>query len=297
MKIFITGATGFIGRRLTAELLGSGHQVTAVGRSIPSDFKTADFTFILGSTTEPGQWQEALTGTDVVINLAGATVSTRWTEEQKRLIYDSRILTTRNIVQALPKKDILLISTSATGYYGDRKEEILMENALPGTGFLSRLAVDWEQEALSAQQKGARVVITRFGIVLGKNGGALQRMVPFFKWGLGGPLGSGKQWFPWIHLEDLIAALLLVIADERIEGPVNLTTPIPIRQKKLADAIGRELKRPSFMPAPGFALRLLLGEFGDSLLHSQKVIPDKLIRNGFKFRFMEISPALKDILH
>ena len=298
MKIFITGGTGFIGRQLVENLLNSGHEVTCVGRSDYSQTQLTGFKYITGMTTEPGDWQNYLADMDVVINLAGATISKHWSNAYKKSIYDSRILTTRHIVDGLGEKtNVTLISASAVGFYGDRKEDILTEESPPGNGFLAKVAYDWEETAKPAERKGARVVLTRFGVVLGKNGGALEKLISVTKGYIGGPLGSGKQWFPWVHMTDLVSAMDFVIENEKISGPVNFTTPIPMRQKDIARALGKQLKRPSFMPAPAFMMRLVLGEFADSLLQSQKVIPDKLIKNGFKFKFLEISTALEDILN
>ena len=297
MKVFVTGGTGFVGRQLVAVLLDSGHEVTCLGRSDYSHMALDNFTYITGSTTEPGDWQDFLKDADVVINLAGAPISKHWNEQYKKEIYDSRILTTKNIVNGLPENTkATLISASATGFYGDRKEEILTETAAPGHGFLAKVANDWEEEAKLAEKKGARVVLTRFGVVMGRNGGALDKLISVTKGYVGGPLGNGKQWFPWIHMADLISAILFVMDNEKISGPVNVSTPIPTRQKDIAKALGKKLKRPAFMPAPAFMMRLVLGEFADTLLQSQKVIPDKLIKHGFKFKFLEISTALEDIL-
>jgi uncharacterized protein len=298
MKIFISGGTGFVGQRLAARMLDQGHEVTSVGRSRRMEMNRPNFHFLSADTAVAGSWQEALGEMDAVVNLAGASIFKRWTDEHKKEMYDSRILTTRNIADALTEKpEMVLVSTSAVGYYGDRKDDILNETDAPGNDFLGLLAKDWEGEAFKALDKGIRVVVTRFGVVLGPGGGALATMMPLFKAFLGGPLGTGKQWFPWIHMDDLVSAIDFVINHKEISGPLNFTSPIPIRQRDFARALGRMLKRPAYLPAPSFMVRLIMGELGTSLLGGQKVIPEKLIRAGYKFKFMEIGPALENIFN
>jgi uncharacterized protein (TIGR01777 family) len=189
-----------------------------------------------------------------------------------------------------------LFSTSAVGYYGFQGDELLTEESPPGKDFLAQLAQDWEKEAFRAGGKGCRVVITRFGNVLGEKGGALSQMIPLFGKYLGGPIGSGNQWFSWIQIEDLTRAFLFLLDHPEISGPVNLTSPNPVRNRILAKALGRAMCRPSFLPAPGFMLKLILGEFGSVLLEGQRVIPQKLIKSGFQFRYPEIDQALRRAL-
>ena len=234
----------------------------------------------------------------MIINLAGASIFSRWTPEQKKILRGSRIETTRNLVSALPADagKITFFSTSAVGYYGFHEDEELIENMAAGNDFLARLAYEWEQEALRAQDKGSRVVITRFGIVLGKDGGALGQMLPLFKYFLGGPLGNGRQWFSWIHMHDLVEAFLFLLQHPEINGAVNLCSPEPVRNVDLGSAIGKILHRPSFMPAPGFMIKLILGEFGSVLLKGQRVIPRRMLDAGFKFRYPNIEEALKSII-
>ena len=190
----------------------------------------------------------------------------------------------------------MFFSTSAVGYYGFHEDEELTESSPAGGDFLARLASDWEAEAMRAKEKGARVVITRFGIVLGPNGGALGQMIPLFKFFLGGPLGSGRQWFSWVHLQDLTAAFLFLIGHPEISGAVNLCAPQPVRNRELGNAIGRVLHRPSFLPAPGFMIEIILGEFGSVLLKGQRVIPRRLLDAGFRFSYPEIDEALHSII-
>jgi uncharacterized protein (TIGR01777 family) len=208
--------------------------------------------------------------------------------------------TTRNIVEGIPSgaaKQIALLSTSAVGYYGFCEDEELVEDSPPGgNDFLSRLAVEWEGEALKAKEKGVRVVLMRFGIVLGERGGALGQMIPLFKKYIGGPLGSGKQWFSWVHIQDLAGAIVFLMKHPEISGPVNPCSPNPVRNRDLAEALGKALRRPSFLTAPGFMLRWVLGEFGSVLLQGQRVIPRKLLDHSFVFQYPEIDQALQDIV-
>lgn len=296
MKVLITGGLGFIGTQLSDRLLEKGHQVIVVDRvPEPAAYTPQRVTYVPADTTTKGAWQEEIAGQDAVINLAGASIFTRWNDKTKQLIYDSRVLTTRNVVEAMDKnKEALLCSTSAVGYYGFRGDEELAEDDSPGSDFLAEVCIDWEAEANKATQKGARVVITRFGIVLGKTGGALGQMIPAFKKFVGGPLGSGKQWFSWVHMEDLLRAFIFVFENKDIHGPVNLCSPNPVRNKDLAKALGKVLSRPSFLKTPAFTLRLALGEFGSILLEGQKVMPSKLRKHGFRFRYPEIMGALQE---
>jgi len=296
MKVLITGGLGFIGTQLSDRLLEKGHQVIVVDRAPePAAYTPQRVTYVPADTTTKGAWQEEIAGQDAVINLAGASIFTRWNDKTKQLIYDSRVLTTRNVVEAMDKnKEALLCSTSAVGYYGFRGDEELAEDDSPGSDFLAEVCIDWEAEANKATQKGARVVITRFGIVLGKTGGALGQMIPAFKKFVGGPLGSGKQWFSWVHMEDLLRAFIFVFENKDIHGPVNLCSPNPVRNKDLAKALGKVLSRPSFLKTPAFTLRLALGEFGSILLEGQKVMPSKLRKHGFRFRYPEIMGALQE---
>jgi len=298
MKYFITGGLGFVGRHLTDTLLSNGHQVTAVGRRPdPSRPSVPGFSFISADTTQAGDWQTALKDHQVIINLAGKSIFTRWTEKAKEEILQSRILTTRRLAEALPHNaGITLCSTSAVGYYGHRGEDILTEGTPPGNDFLARVGQAWEQEALAAQNKGARVVLTRFGIVLEKDGGAIPLMRKAFRSFLGGTLGNGRQWFPWIHMQDLIAAFQFVIATPAISGPVNFCAPEPVRNRTLTQALAEQLARPTFMPAPAMMIRMVLGEFGQTLLNSQRAVPAKLQQHGFVFAYPRIQDALSDIL-
>jgi len=299
MKVFITGGTGFVGTYLAGRLIKEGHDVSILTPNPDSsETRLPKVSYIAGNPTIKGQWQESVGKHNVIINLAGASIFSRWTPAQKKILRDSRMDTTRNVVDALPAdaSGITFFSTSAVGYYGFHEDEELIESSMAGDDFLARLAFDWEQEALRAADKKARVIITRFGIVLGKNGGALGQMIPLFKYFLGGPLGSGRQWFSWVHMEDLAEAFIFLLAHKEISGAVNVCSPNPVPNKDLGKALGKVLSRPSFLPAPGFMIKLILGEFGSVLLKGQRVLPQKLVNAGFKFRYPEIEKALRSII-
>jgi hypothetical protein len=300
MKILITGGTGFVGTQLTSRLIRDGYQVTILTRSLKgAKGSSPGISYLEGDPTKKGPWQEAIKNHDAVINLAGASIFSKWTEEHKKAIRESRVSTTQNIVEGIPSdqsKKMTLFSTSAVGYYGFCGDEELVEDSPPGNDFLARIALEWEGEALKAREKGARVVITRFGIVMGEKGGALSQMIPLFKKYIGGPIGSGKQWFSWVHIKDLAEAFVFLLKHPEISGPVNVCSPNPVRNKDLAKALGRALHRPSFIPAPAFMVKLALGEFGSVILEGQKVIPRKLLENAFVFQYPDIETALQGIV-
>ncbi|MDX2496465.1 MAG: TIGR01777 family oxidoreductase [Desulfobacterales bacterium] len=297
MKVFITGGSGFVGTRLTHDLIDRGHRVIAVGTSSAhKNPPNENFRYISADTTLKGPWQDALEDVDAIINLAGRNIFKLWSDTYKNQIYNSRILTTRNLVEAVPEsKGIILCSTSGAGYYGNRADEVLTEDASSGSDFLAKVGIDWEKEAFLAEKKGVRVAAMRFGVVLDKNGGALAKMIPAFKYFAGGPLGSGLQWFPWIHMADLISAINFILETNEIKGPVNFCAPNPIKNRDFSKALGNVLNRPSFMKVPSFMIRLVVGEMGTLLTNSQKVIPHKLLRHGFKFQHPDIDSALEDI--
>jgi len=298
MKIIITGGSGFVGSNLTRLLLSSGHRIVAICRSEPlHQFDRENYRFVAADTTGKGPWQKELADADAVVNLAGATIFRRWTKKYKKQIYDSRILTTRNVVEALPSDtNLTLCSASGAGYYGSRKDDILKEDEKAGRDFLASVSKDWEQEALVASAKGVRVAVMRFGVILGKNGGAMSKLIPPFKMFVGGPLGDGNQWFPWLHLDDLMSAVEFVLDHQEVSGPLNFCGPNPVRNRELAQALGQVLGRPSFMPAPAFMIRLATGEFGDVFLGSQRTLPDKLLNYGFSFKYPEIRGAIEAIV-
>lgn len=299
MKIFITGGTGFVGSRLSGRLTQEGHEVTILTRKPRQSGERPGISFIQGDPTERGNWQDVIKKHDGMVNLAGASIFNKWTEEYKKAILESRIKTTHNIVEGIPshsEKQFHFFSASAVGYYGFSGDEKRDENSPPGDDFLASVTQEWEREALKAKEKGARVVLTRFGIVLGEKGGVLGQMIPLFKKFLGGPIGSGKQWFSWIHIQDLCEAFLFLLNHPEISGQVNICSPNPVRNKELAKSLGKVLKRPSFLPAPGFLVKSILGEFGSIVLKGQKVIPQRLLDNQFRFQYEGLEEALRDIL-
>ena len=296
MKILITGATGFLGRRVCEVLSQAGHTIVALSRD-PTKAKQR-----VPALTEAFRWDalaEALKSCDAIVNLAGETVAGRWTDEKKKAIRDSRVLGTRNLVESLTKLDSrpkVLISASAIGYYGDRGEETLTEDSPPGSDFLAQVCQAWESEAARAENFGIRVVRLRIGLVLGPGGGALQAMLPIFKLGLGGPLGSGRQFWSWVHRDDVAGAILFALERDDLRGPINVTAPQLVRQRDFAQILGRVLRRPAILPAPAFALKLILGEFASELLSSKKVLPQRLQQQGYQFRFAELEPALRALV-
>ena len=298
MKILITGGSGFVGSTLAKDLLAEGHQVLATGTS--SKHKTLDhenFRYIQADTTREGNWQDELKVVDGVVNLAGRSIFGRWTNRYKKQIYDSRILTTRNVVEALANgKASFLLSASAVGYYGDRGDDILTEADLAWKGFLAEVGQDWEKEAIRAKPHNIRVMTMRFGIILGKGGGAMEKMVPAFRLYVGGPLGDGAQWFPWIHLSDVNKAIQFLMQNEHLEGVFNFCSPNPVRNRDLAKTMGRILKVPAIMPAPKLMVRFIMGEMASALFDSHRANPERLLASGFKFQYTELEHAIQQIV-
>ncbi len=299
-NILLTGATGFIGSPLCESLRSAGHRLTALCRN-PEAAKRripALETCYEWEATSSSLPSAAFQKVDAVVNLAGEGVACRWTAARKRAIHDSRVLGTRHLVagmEAADSKPKLLISASAIGYYGDRGEETLTEEVSPSGDFLAKLSVDWEEEAARAEALGVRVSRLRIGIVLGADGGALGAMMLPFKLGLGGPLGSGRQWWSWIHLADLIGIIEFLL-DRELNGPFNATAPEPVRQKEFARTLGKVVRRPALLPAPSFALSLVVGEFSTELLSSKRVLPHEVQKAGYEFRFPKLERALREIV-
>jgi hypothetical protein len=298
----MTGGTGFVGSYLSRFLLQDGHEVRILTR--PGESRRsmpAGTEMIVGEPTSRGKWQEEVAEHDVVINLAGASIFSRWNEATKKQIRESRILTTRHLVEALGRGEAAganrcLLSTSAVGYYGFHGDEMLTEDDQPGHDFLALLAADWEREAFAARKSGIRVVACRFGIVLGRDGGALGQMLPIFKMWAGSSLGSGEQWFSWIHERDLAEIFLFLIKRPDIEGPVNCTAPQPVTNKELTETLGKALSVPTVLPSvPEFMMKIAFGEFGNVLLKGQRVVPKKLQEAGFSFLYPTLRDALADL--
>ena len=301
MRVVISGGTGFIGRRLCDELRQAGHELTVLTRSIARhrNFAGPGIELVEWTPDAPGDWMQAVDGSDAVIHLAGKGIfDERWTEQVKRELRASRINTTRLIVDAIElaeRRPAVLISASAIGYYGDTGDVRTDEDALPGADFLAQLCRDWENEAQRARNLGLRVAMPRIGIVLEEGGGALEKMLPIYRLGLGGPFASGRQWFPWIHLDDVIRAISFAL-DSDLAGPYNVTAPGNVRMADFGAALGRALHRPSWLPVPAIALRIALGESAEFLLAGQHIYPDKLQRAGFAFEYEDVDSALADLL-
>ena len=297
MKITISGASGFIGRRLLKTLGSEGHTLQVLSRhagtNMPPNVKVWAWDPAKG---EPPA--EALRDADAVVHLAGEPVAQRWNDETKRKIRDSRVLGTRNMVQAfgkLNKPPATLICASAIGYYGARGDEVLSEDAPAGTGFLSDVCREWESEALKAESLGVRVVRPRIGIVLDARGGALLKMLPPFRMGVGGKIGSGQQWMSWIHLDDLVGLFRLAL-ETRISGALNGVAPAPVSNQDFTKALAAAVHRPAIFPVPGIALKILFGEMSEVLLASQRVVPRAAEAAGYRFQYPQLGPALGDLL-
>jgi uncharacterized protein len=292
-RVAIVGVTGFIGRGLPAELQRRGWSITGVSRG--------------GSGTVAGvdRWQNSqspdLADHAAVINLSGEPIDQRWTDEKKRAFHDSRIGVTRSLVDAIAalpeaRRPKVLVNASAVGIYGDRGDEPLTEDSPPGTGYLADLCRDWEDAALPANALGLRVVRVRIGIVLGRDGAAFKKLLAVFKSGIGGRLGSGRQWMPWIHVDDLRSAIVHAALSDHLDGPLNGSAPQPECNADFTRKLAAALHRPAILPVPGFALKLAFGGFGGALLAGQRALPAALEADGFEFRFPTLESALGDLL-
>lgn len=302
-RVAITGATGTIGAALTKALVARGDQPIVLTRSVEGAQQK------LGDGIEAHEWAEptavvppaaALAGADAVINLLGEPIAQRWNEEAKQRIHDSRVLSTRNLVTAMralgePERPGVLVSQSATGYYGPSDDRELDESAPAGDDFLAGVVVAWEAEAQLAADF-TRVALTRTGVVLSPSGGALEKMLPFFRLGVGGPVAGGKQYVPWIHVDDVVDGLLFCVDTESASGPVNMTAPNPVDNSEFSKALGHALHRPAVLPVPAFAIKLLYGEMAVIVTTGQRVNPHLLLELGYGFRHPTVGRALVEVL-
>ena len=299
MKILISGASGLLGTHLIPTLEAKGHEIHTLVRKTPKGANEIRWDSKTGVDDEE---QAKLEDFDAVIHLAGDNIaSENWSPEKKRKIRESRSTGTRVLVEALRKTEIppkIFVSASATGFYGDRGDEDLTETSPKGVGFLPDVCDEWEREARRAEDFGARVALLRTGVVLSKDGGALEKMLTPFRFGVGGTVGSGKQWMSWISLEDTLEIYHLALENEQISGAVNTTSPNPVTNAEFTDTLGKVLHRPTVLPVPEFAIRLLFGEMGERLLlEGNKVLPKKLQDFGFEFKFPDLEEALKHALN
>lgn len=297
MHILITGATGLIGRPLTARLLQAGHQISVVTRDVASARRQLGEQVSLWSGLAQ---QQDLNGIDAVINLAGEPIAAkRWSESQKRLLCDSRWQITQRLVELINASSTppaVLISGSATGFYGNTGDVVVTEDDTGHKEFTHELCARWEQLALQAHSEQTRVCLLRTGVVLSAKGGALEKMTLPFKLGIGGPLGSGKQYLPWIHIEDAISGIVWLLDHPTLEGPFNLVSPYAVRNEQFAAALGEVMHRPAFMRTPATAIRLMMGESAVLVLGGQHVLPQRLEASGFRFRWYELDKALADVI-
>jgi uncharacterized protein (TIGR01777 family) len=311
MRIFVTGGTGLIGRRIVCRL--NERADTAVVLTRRPDQARALFgsnaEVVEGDPTKPGSWMDAVTDCDAVINLAGENVfARRWNTEFKKRLHDSRILSTQHVVEALRRsqssnsgensnnRKIALVNASAIGYYGPRGDEELTEESAPGSDFLANLCIEWEKAARAAESAGIRVAMVRVGVVLDKKGGALAKMLTPFKLGAGGPLGSGQQWMSWIHHADLVGLFLLAVDNSEAKGPINGTAPNPLTNREFSKTLGRALHRPSFVWTPGLALRVVMGEVATVIDTGQRVLPKHALGLGYSFQYPTLDAALSHML-
>ena len=301
MKIAIAGATGFVGSRLVAQLQAQGHQVIILTRSPQQASNRFGQAQIVGyNPLKSGEWQQSISGCDAVINLAGEPIAEkRWTPAQKRSILDSRQLGTQKIVEAIDLATIkpqVLINASAIGYYGTSETSKFDETSPAGTDFLAEVCAAWETAAQSVTANGTRVVILRLGIVLGENGGALGKMLAPFSAFVGGPIGSGNQWFSWIHRDDVVKLIIAALNDTKMQGVYNATAPNPITMTEFAQTLGTVMNRPSWLPVPNFVIEAMLGEGAIVVLQGQQVVPTRTLAQGFDFQYSTIEPALTAIV-
>lgn len=297
MKVAITGGSGFVGQEITKQLTDNGHEVYILTRSAKVSNDSVHMVKWLVDGSKP---EDQLNGVDAWINLAGASINEgRWTEEQKHKIYDSRMKATDEVLrifETVPKKPIVLVNASAIGIYPLSEQATYTEESLArGSNFLAKTVDDWEKKASKAEQFGTRVACGRFGIILGKDQGALPLMALPYKMGVGGKVGSGNQWVSWVHVSDVAKAILYAIENDDFKGPFNVTSPDPKQMYDFGKILGEVLHRPHWMPVPSFALKLVLGDKSQLVLEGQRVMPEKLLTHGFKFTYPDLQKALKNI--
>jgi uncharacterized protein (TIGR01777 family) len=306
MRVFVAGGSGMIGSRLVRALHTRGDQVVLLTRrpdAVRQSLGPA-CTVVAGDPLQPGPWAEAVDDCDAAINLTGENLfNRRWNEAFKNLLRDSRVKSTRNVVEALARKPAtaagapkVLVNATATGYYGPHGDQELTEESPPGDDFLARLCVEWEATARKVEAHGVRASLVRIGVVLGKEAGPIPMLLTPFRLGVGGPVGSGNQWFSWVHHADIVGLLLLALDNPAAAGPLNGTAPQPVRNGDFTKAFGRALHRPAFLPVPSFALKLRLGEVADIVTTGMRVLPAKALALGYKFKFPDIEGALADVL-
>ncbi|MGA9225792.1 MAG: TIGR01777 family oxidoreductase [Mesobacillus sp.] len=295
MKIAISGGTGLVGKALSSELIRNGHEVIILTRSKINSSANPQFIQWLNDGDQP---EKALEGIDAIVNLAGATINHRWTDEYKQEILESRLRATSEINRIIGKlklKPEVVINASAVGYYGTSVTAEFSEQSAQGNDFLAETVARWETAASAASDSGVRVVLCRFGVILDEKGGALPRMVMPYKLFGGGKIGSGQQWLSWIHIKDVVGGIMFAIENNQLTGPVNFSSPEPVNMDQFGKTLAKVINKPHWMPVPSFLLKLILGEMSILVLEGQRVLPEKLLRAGFEFHFPHLQDALKDI--
>ncbi len=300
MNVLIAGGTGFLGSHLIRALTAKGDRVTILTRRIPAGSNDREMRYVVWDGRNADSIQQEVRAAGAIVNLAGMSIGGgRWTQRRKQQLEESRLVTTETLVEAMeyaPSRPSVFLNASAVGYYGECGEDEISESRPSGSGFLASLCARWETAALRARQFGMRVVLPRTAVVLAPNAEALRRMVLPYSMFLGGPLGSGKQWFPWIHIDDVVDAIVFALGADGVDGPLNVVAPGAVRMDEFAHVLGKVLRRPSMLRVPAGLLSMALGEMAEMLLVSQHVVPGVLLRKGFRFRFPTLGAALRNVL-